>query len=291
MIYYPLMKKPVIFLILFSLLSLKALAADMKFGSLNVFSKIQGANIYVDGKLAGENEIKISEIQAGTHFLKITTGMGSSEATLYAEVVEIKAGESTTLYVSENGLEGQKPAQSSENTIDVYKAKRVLDYSREMHTGWYLKLGYLSNLYYNLDAPSLDNYASTLGIGLGYKIALAPNVDFVLEMERGQFTSRTSWYFMPITANILISYLPSPYFRGKQYYGIGLGYYITDLETQYKENLTTMGYHLFYGLEMPMGDKNALFFQFGYHQANLTRYDYALNASYVSVGYRWDIME
>ena len=175
--------------------------------------------------------------------------------------------------------------------VDVFRAKRILDYGKEMHTGWYLKLGYLSDLYYNTDTPSLDNFASTLGIGLGFKIALAPNVDFALEMERGQFTSKNSWYFMPITANIEFSYLPSPYFGGKQYFGVGLGYYMTDLETPLNENLTTLGYHLFYGLEMPMGDKNAIFFQAGYHQANISRYDYILNASYVSFGYRFDITQ
>jgi hypothetical protein len=40
-----------------------------------------------------------------------------------------------------------------------------------------------------------------------------------------------------------------------------------------------------------MGDKNALFFQFGYHAADISRYNYVLNSSYVAVGYRWDIKE
>ena len=96
---------------------------------------------------------------------------------------------------------------------------------------------------------------------------------------------------MPITANFQISYLPSPYFRGKQFFGLGLGYYMTDLETDLKQNLTTLGYHLFYGLEMPAGDKNAFFFEFGYHVADLSRYNYTLNCTYASVGYRWDVLE
>ena len=77
---------------------------------------------------------------------------------------------------------------------------------------------------------------------------------------------------MPVTANIQFSYLPSPYFRGKQYYGLGIGYYMTDLQTEFKQSLTALGYHVFYGMEMPSGDRNAFFFEFGYHSADLSRY-------------------
>jgi len=285
------MKKPFLFAVIFLLFISAASAEEMKYGSLNVFSKIPGVKIYLDGQLSGTDSIQVKQIQSGTHFLKIASGEASVEATLFAEIVEIKVGELTTIYVTEKGLEGQRQNTSNE-PVDVFKTKRILDYSKEMHTGWSLKVGYLSNLYYNNESPSLDNYASTFGLGLGFKIPLAPGIDFSLEMERGQFTaSKNSWYIMPITADLSISYLPSPYFRGKQFYGLGLGYYLTDLETPLKENLTTMGYHLFYGLEMPMGDKNALSFQFGYYAADLSRYNYTMNCTYVSVGYRWDVKE
>ena len=285
------MKKIIIPLILLSLLSLSAFAVEMNSGSLNVFSTIQGANIYVDGKLLGENQIKIGDIQAGTHFLKITTGLRSTEATLYAEVVEIKPGETTTLYVNEKGVQEQNASVTPVETVDVFKTKRILDYGKEMHTGWYLKLESIFNRYSDIEDNSHANYLSSLGLGLGYKIALAQNVDFTLEMDRGQYAPDSGWYFMPITANISINFLPSPYVRGKQYYGLGLGYYMTDLETPNKENLTAMGYHLFYGIEVPVGDKNALFLQLDYHQANINRYDYLMEAYYVSLGYRWDIMQ
>jgi len=286
------MKKLYIFMLIFLILLSTAFAAEMKYGSLNVFSKIPGTHIYVDGKLSGTDSVQIKEIQAGTHFLKITSGEATSEATLYAEIIEIKAGEVTTIYVTEKGLEGQTKGNTDEEPVDVFKAKRVIDYSKEMHTGWYLKLGYLSNLYYNHDSISLDNYASTFGVGLGFKVPIAPSIDFSLEMERSALSSsKSNWYFMPITANLQISYLPSPYFRGKQFFGLGLGYYMTDLETNYKENLSALGYHLFYGLEMPSGDKNAIFFQFGYHMADMSRYNYTMNCSYASIGYRWDVLQ
>lgn len=286
------MKKFFLVLISAFVLVSSVLAEEMKFGSLNIFSKTPGTNIYVDGQLQGTDSVQMKKIQAGTHFLRVSSGKATEEVVLYAEIIEIKAGEATTIYITEKGLEGQRSGPANEGPVDVFKAKRILDYSKEMHTGWYLKLGYLSSLYYNFNSPSLDNYASTFSVGLGFKIPLAPSIDFSLEMERGQLTSsKNMWYLMPITANFTISYLPSPYFRGKQYYGLGIGYYITDLETIYKENLTTLGYHLFYGLEMPMGDKNAMFFQFGYHAADLSRYNYILNCTYVSVGYRWDVMQ
>ncbi|MFH1709791.1 MAG: hypothetical protein ABH860_01820 [bacterium] len=288
------MKKFLLLICAFAFLLLPfdfAFAAEMKFGSLNVFSKVPVAKIYVDGKVEGTDSAQIKEIQAGTHFLKVTSGEATAEAVLYAELVEIKPGEVTTIYVTEKGLEGQKRGPAEEQ-VDVFKTKRVIDYSKEMHTGWYIKPAYESALYYNLDSPSLDYYASSFGLGLGFRLPIAPGLDFSLEMERSQLTSsKATWYFMPITANIQISYLPSPYFRGKQFFGLGLGYYMTDLETALKQNLTALGYHLFYGLEMPAGDKNSIFFQFGYHAADLTRYNYTLNGAYASVGYRWDVLE
>jgi len=265
-------------------------ATEIKYGSLNIFSKVSGLKIYVDGEFKAKDSVQIKEIQAGTHFIKVTSGEATPEATVYAEVIEVKAGELTTLYVSEKGAESSRKASQEE--VDVFKAKKVLDYSKEMHTGWYLKLGYLTNLYYSYDSPNLDRYASSLGIGLGFKVALAPNLDFNLEMERGEMNSgHNEWYFMPITANIQISFLPSQYFRGKQFYGLGIAYYMTNLESQYKQNLSAFGYHLFYGMEMPSGDKNAYFFEFGYYSADLSRYEYNMSGNYVSVGYRWDVQE
>jgi len=286
------MKKLAALMALLFFLFSAAFAVTMKYGSLNVFSKIPGTRIYVDGKVEGTESAQIKEIQAGTHFLKVTSGEATAEATLYAEIVEIEPGEVTTVYVTDKGMEGHRKSMSAPDEVDVFKTKRVLDYSKEMHTGWYIKPSYQSVLYYDFDSPSLDYYASSFGLGLGFKLPIAPGIDFSLEIEKSQLTSsKATWYLMPITANFQISYLPSPYFRGKQFFGLGLGYYMTDLETTLKQNLTTLGYHLFYGLEMPAGDKNAFFFEFGYHVADLSRYNYTLNCSSVSVGYRWDVLE
>lgn len=276
-------------------------AAEMKYGSLNVFSKVPKAKIYVDGAQIGVESVQIKEIQAGTHFLKVTSaappggqGEATQEVVIFSEVVDVDAGEVTTIYVSEKGAEQTiKPVnEPKEKEVDVFKTKRVLDYSKEMHTGWYGKIGYLTNLYYNLYSPTLDNYGSAFSLGLGFQVPIAPGIDFSLELERAEMSSASHmWYFMPLTANIKLSYLPSPYFRGKQYYGLGIGYYQTNLETDLKQNLSAVGYHLFYGLEMPAGDMNAFFFEFGYHAADMSRFNYTLNSTYASVGYRWDVKE
>lgn len=271
-------------------------AVEMKYGSLNIFTQISSATIYVDGENRGIGAVQIKQIQAGTHFIKITTLNASFEVILYADVVEVKDGELTTLYIDEHGKsDTNQPAKTPEE-VDVLKLKKIMDYSREMHTGWYFKLGYLSNLYYSNTAPNLDNYASTFDLGLGFKLPLAPGIDFSLEMERAQMSSsKNTWYFMPITANIQLSFMPSPYFRGKQYYGLGIGYYMTDLQSTdpetSKQNLTALGYHLFYGIEMPASDESAYFFEFGYHSADISRYNYTMNSSYASVGYRWDVFK
>jgi len=294
------MKRLIIFFVfLFAAAYIAYSAIEMKYGSLNIFSKTPGVTIYVDGVVKGRDSVQIKEIQSGTHFVKVTSIVTAdaqkgttAEVTVYAEVVEVRAGELTTLVISEKGAQEPKRSKPSEEEVDVFKTKRVLDYSREMHTGWYIRGEYLTNLYYNFDSPTLDNYASSLALCLGCKIPLAPNIDFTMELERGEFNSATDkWYFMPLTANIQLSYLPSPYFRGKQYFGLGIGYYMTDLETSFRQNLTALGYHIFYGLEMPSGDQNAFFFEFGYHMADISRYSYNLNAAYASIGYRWDVKE
>jgi len=283
------MKKSILIAItLIMIAALPVCAADIKYGSLNIFTKTSGSSIFVDGELKGSDRAQIQQIQAGTHFIKVTTIVG---AVIFANIVEVKAGEVTSVYVDEAGNPKQD-IEPKEKEVDVFRTKKIIDYSREMHTGWYVKIAYLTNLYYSLDTPSLDNAGATFDLGLGFKVPLAPGIDFSLEMERASLSSsKNSWYFMPITANIQLSYLPSPYFRGKQYYGLGIGYYMTDLDTSLKENLTAMGYHLFYGMEMPASDENAFFFQFGYHVADMSRYNYSLNAAYASAGYRWDVLK
>ena len=184
----PMKKLAALMALLFFLFS-AAFAVTMKYGSLNVFSKIPGTRIYVDGKVEGTESAQIKEIQAGTHFLKVTSGEATAEATLYAEIVEIAPGEVTTVYVSDKGMEGQRKSTAAAEEVDVFKAKRVLDYSKEMHTGWYIKPSYQSALYYSFDSPSLDYYASSFGLGLGFKLPIAPGIDFSLEMERSQLTS------------------------------------------------------------------------------------------------------
>jgi hypothetical protein len=290
------MKKFILIAAVLLLLAPVSLAAvEMQYGSLNVFSKIVGANIYVDGNFTGKDSTLIKQIQAGSHFVKVTTSEATNgstrEVTVYADVVEVNAGQATTIYVSETGIvQPKKKVQAEE--VDVFKTKRVLDYSKEMHTGWYAKIGYLQNLYHSIVNSANDKFASNLDIGLGFKIPLAPNVDFTMEMERATLSSsKADWYLMPITANIQISYMPSQYFRGKQYYGLGLGYFMTDLESEQSQNLTSMGYKVFYGLEMPASDKSAYFFEFGSLVADMSRYDYQLIAYYASFGFRWDVAE
>ena len=283
--------------LLFLLLAFAACASyaatEAKYGALNVFSKVPNSNIFVDGEKKGTASAQIKDIQAGTHFIIVSTGEAGTEIVSYSDVVQVNAGEVTTIYIDEHGtINAPKKEETQQKEVDVFRVKRIIDYSKEMHTGWYLKLSYLSNLYYNIDSPTLDHLASTFDLGLGFKIPIAPSIDFSLEMERGQLTSSNStWYFMPITANIQLSFLPSQYFSGKQYYGLGIGYYMTDLENDLKQNLTTMGYHLFYGLELPASDESAFFFEFGYHSADIARYDYVLNTTYASAGYRWDVFK
>ena len=249
------------------------------------------------------NKVKLHKVQSGSHLIKAT----QNGVVIFEEIVQVKPGELSTVFITKG--EEKNPEKEPEETTQgrdlrfrqrhpIYGTRnRIIgysepfyDYSKEMNEGWFFKLAYMTNIYQSTQTSTLDRYASTLGLGLGFHMPIAPRVDLTLMLERGEFSSQsTNWFYMPLTANIQFSYLPSPYFGGKQYYGLGLGYYMTNLKSALAEDLTTVGYHFYYGLEMPAGPDSSLFFDFGYQIADISQKNYLLSSQYVSGGYRFFI--
>jgi hypothetical protein len=281
------MRKLFILLSLMILLTGAAFSAVQKNGALNIVTQLTNVRIYVDGEFRSTTTIQLNPIQAGKHFVKVTKA--DDGITIFAEIVDVTENEMATIYITEKGAPIPDAPKRTGGT-DVFMAKKILDYSKEMHSGWFLKMGYISNHYFNLDDTNKTFDSSNFCPGIGFKLALAQNIDITIELERTGMSARnTSWTYTPFTANLQFSFLPNPYFKGKQYYGIGLGYLMTDLETEFKENLTALGWHLFYGLEMPTSDMNAFFFEVGYTLADMARYNYNFNSASINFGYRWDV--
>jgi len=285
--------------------------SEQKFGSLNIFSEGGEIKIFVDEEYVGMNNVKIKNIQTGSHLVKAT----QDNEVIFQQVVDVGEGELVTILIPKHKKDKDKdkdkekepptqpPAQPStpirqyhqmhpryimQDNIIIGYGQPMRDYSREMNSGWFIKTSYITNMYLSTQSTALDRYGSSLGLGIGMQMSIAPQIDFMFMIERGEFIRGTvNWFFMPITGNLQFSYLPSPYFGGKQYYGIGLGYYMTNLKSALSEELNSMGYHIYYGLEMPSGDVGAFYFEFGYQSADISRSGYILANEYISMGYRF----
>ena len=72
-----------------------------KLRGLEILSNFSGMGIYLDNEYKGEAPLVIHEFQPGTHFLRVV----SAEATIYQDVVNIKEGEVSTVWITKEMLE------------------------------------------------------------------------------------------------------------------------------------------------------------------------------------------
>lgn len=103
------------------LLSLKSFVLAEVTGKLNVFTDLKGAQIFIDGKLAGEESVVGWELGVGTHFLKVEYNGKTS----YAKTVEITEGRTTTI-TSDNFVD-IRTKTPSRGAVDT-EAERLREY-------------------------------------------------------------------------------------------------------------------------------------------------------------------
>jgi hypothetical protein len=96
------MKRILSALLIFSLLTSFSFAATMKYGQLNVISKVAGSKIYIDGKLAGKGIVNIDKIIAGNHYVKVEDVQSK---VIFEKMVNVAPGEAATVVIDQNIFE------------------------------------------------------------------------------------------------------------------------------------------------------------------------------------------
>jgi len=279
--YFKILRLASVFLIIY-LVTLPAISSSeeiktKKYGSLSVFSKVGYVKVYIDNDFVSETPVEIEKMQVGTHLVTAT----KDEEIVYEEIVEIKEGEVTTIVVTKK--EKAPPPKEEKKKEEIPR-----DYGLRTQSGPYLKAGFISSNIISLNVYGPSYYASSLGFGGGYKFGLAPSVDLVLSLERGDFISGgDSWYIMPIMLSLNFSYSRIPGFGGKEYFSIGLGYFITNFRVL-GEELSSIGYCVTpFGLEFPVGDAGIVFVETFTTYAENGKHKFALASFSIGGGYRW----
>ncbi|MCX5727034.1 MAG: hypothetical protein NT030_07735 [Candidatus Saganbacteria bacterium] len=270
------------FLLLPSLANL-ACPEEKKSGSLKVYSKIGYISLYLDNEFAGETPFGSDKIQVGSHLL---TGVLTGE-TVYESMVDIKEGEVTTIMISEKKVSDRKlpwvkGEEQEKKESEAIKTKPI--------SGPFFRIGYASVDYYSYYVGGPEFAASSLSFGIGYKLAITSSIDIMLTIDKADYGSSTKhFYIAPVSLLFVMSYYQNPYLMGKQYYGIGLSQYMTDLETEDGDNLAVFGYTVVYGMEMPLSEKNTMFFDIVYNMADNSQYEYVLDGVSILGGMRFGL--
>jgi hypothetical protein len=71
-----------------------AWADNMKYGKINIISEISGANIYIDGEIKGKDVVNLSQIPAGTHYVKVMDALSN---VLFSDVITVEEGKVVTI--------------------------------------------------------------------------------------------------------------------------------------------------------------------------------------------------
>ena len=272
---------PAFVVLLFILLPHSALPEEKKFGSLKVYSKIGYISLYLDNEFAGETPFESDKVQVGSHLL---TGVLTGE-TVYESMVDVKEGEVTTIMISEKMISDRKlPWVKGEEQ----EKKEKEEFKTAAISGPFFRLGYSSANYYSYYVGGPEFAASSLSYGIGYKLAITSSIDIMLTIDKADYGAHDRhFYIAPVSLLFVMSYYQNPYLMGKQYYGIGLSQYMTDLETEDGDNLSVFGYTIVYGMEMPLSEKNTMFFDVVYNIGDNSQYEYAFDGVSILGGMRF----
>lgn len=287
---------PAMAIFLFSLLMIAipapALCADAAVtgssGILQVISKTSPLRVYVDNEFQGITPVKMINIQAGSHYVSITSNTGiTPEAVFFENIVIVKEGEIQTLVLP------LQQASMTENGPSTVAAVFVTPkYFSENKNGWFVKVGLFDSYFYNASWSdfwrSSNKYAgSSLGFGGGYAWGLNQNISLVAEADRADFSSgQANWYIMPVSVSLRAQ---MPNFRGlisKHYFGLSLSYSYTNVQVN-GVTITPTSYGLLYGIIFPYGAKDEFSVDLGYNFGSAQE---STGFSYFSLscGYKWN---
>lgn len=90
-------------------------------GTVKIFSELKPIKIYLNEEFKGEDLITLDSITPGSHYLKIT----KEDVIVYGELIQVKAGEVTTILIKDSKENRDKLLESKFKEIQEYKDKRL----------------------------------------------------------------------------------------------------------------------------------------------------------------------
>lgn len=103
------------------ILCLMANQAFAQKGTVKIFSELKPVKVYLNEEYKGEDVITLDSIAPGSHYLKVT----KDDVIIYGELIQVKAGEVTTVLIKDSKENKDKLLQSKFKEIQEYKAKRL----------------------------------------------------------------------------------------------------------------------------------------------------------------------
>jgi hypothetical protein len=90
-------------------------------GTVKIFSELKPIKVYLNEELKGVDIITLDSVSSGSHYLKIT----KDEVIVYGEIIQVKAGEVTTILIKDSKENKDKLLQSKFKEIQEYKDNRL----------------------------------------------------------------------------------------------------------------------------------------------------------------------
>lgn len=90
-------------------------------GTINIFSEFTGIVVYLNENRQGEDIKQINGVPAGNHYLKVL----KDGVSIFAELVTVKEGQTTTVLVKNDGQVAEKILSSKVDEINEYKNKKL----------------------------------------------------------------------------------------------------------------------------------------------------------------------
>ena len=264
-----------------------AVETSSKTGSLYVYSKIGYLDVYLDGDPVGETPVEADNVKIGSH--RLTAKQNGVE--VYDLVALVKEGEVTTILISDSNIakdESKDKVKNKDNGQDDNNTPKTSSSSRNvLSQGFYGKLGYVSTYISSYNAAIIDSYhASSLLYSFGYSLQFSPFAAIMLELGRADFASPDeSWTLSPAMLSLKIGYPMSVGFDGIYYYSLGIGLFNTSLSYDGK-NLSSVGFVLASGIEVPFGSAGTIFLETGYGMAENSKVEFSTELLTFMLGFK-----
>ncbi len=95
--------------------------ADVKTGSIKIFSEVKGIQLFIDEKPFGTDTVEINDVPAGQHYVKATY----NNAIIYSELITVNPGQVSAVLIKATGEAKQNIMNSMYKEQQEYKNKKL----------------------------------------------------------------------------------------------------------------------------------------------------------------------